>query len=615
MAKKKSATTAAAGTEKKRKHDSPLTNEATTAAEEVPGGEKTKQNKQRRQKRKSKQALKDEAEERRLTAMLFGGNGGGADQNMDVNFDDDDQEDTATSSRQRDIDRMAATNTNESDDDEDESPALQFEIDRSGAADDDSGDDSNNNNAIAIQKEQSSDEEQEDSDDDDNDSDQDNKPAWVDEDDDDVKVDLLRTDRLRKLRTDRGEDTKAHPLTGAELNQRLRARYKSTMQNTAQTSWARLDDDDGDEDGNADEDQDDDAAALQSSSQPLLRQGSAASGRLPPNILNVVRCPDANQSDYNQAVVQAVQFHPGSDPNQPLLLTAGLDKTLRFFQVGKDKSKKIHGIHFPKLPIYSAAFLGETGKVVVSGRRSFFYIYDSIAGKLDLVPRISGREEKSLERCVPSPDGKMIAFMGNDGYVILVDVHSKQWIANLKLNGSVRAVTFTPDGEYLLASGSDGDVYRFEIRTRQCVERFSNQDGTISSYLAASSRRHMAVGAESGVVNLYSDDYSRRRTKPAVMDFGVERTPIKSIMNMRTSADMVRFNHDGQILAMSSRREKNSMKLLHVPTATVFSNWPTSKTPLNYVWSMDFSPQSKFLAVGNDKGKCLLYQLQHYNQD
>lgn len=144
------------------------------------------------------------------------------------------------------------------------------------------------------------------------------------------------------------------------------------------------------------------------------------------------------------------------------------------------------------------------------------------------------------------------------------------------------------------------------------MERFYNQDGTISSFLAASSRRHIAVGAESGVVNLYRDDYSRLRSSSK--QFSVERSPIKSIMNMQTSADMLRFNHDGQILAMSSRREKNSMKLLHVPTATVFSNWPTSKTPLNYVWSMDFSPQSKFLAIGNDKGKCLLYQLQHYSQ-
>lgn len=77
-----------------------------------------------------------------------------------------------------------------------------------------------------------------------------------------------------------------------------------------------------------------------------------------------------------------------------------------------------------------------------------------------MVPRIMGREEKSLERFTASPDGRTIAFLGNDGYIILVDVKTKHWIADLKMNGSVRAVTFTPDSQFLLSSGSDGDVYR-----------------------------------------------------------------------------------------------------------------------------------------------------------
>lgn len=85
-------------------------------------------------------------------------------------------------------------------------------------------------------------------------------------------------------------------------------------------------------------------------------------------------------------------------------------------------------------------------------------------------------------------------------------------------------------------------------------------------------------------------------------------------MNVRTSIDSMRFNPTGDILAISSRREKDSLKLVHVPTQTVFSNWPTSKTPLGYVCSVDFSPGSKYMAIGNDKGKCLLYKVMHYNQ-
>jgi U3 small nucleolar RNA-associated protein 18 len=180
------------------------------------------------------------------------------------------------------------------------------------------------------------------------------------------------------------------------------------------------------------------------------------------------------------------------------------------------------------------------------------------------------------------------------------------------MNGSVRAITFSRNGDYLLASGSDGDVYRWDIASRRCVERFGNQDGTITASMDCSSG-HLAVGAESGVVNVYHSHRSTINTSSTVLNRSVE--PIKAILNLHTSADMVKFNHDGQILAMSSRRERQGLKLLHVPTQTVFSNWPTSKTPLNYVWSLDFSPQSRFLAIGNDKGKCLLYRLSHYDSE
>ncbi len=242
----------------------------------------------------------------------------------------------------------------------------------------------------------------------------------------------------------------------------------------------------------------------------------------------------------------------------------------------------------------------------MSGRRPFFYMYDMIAGKIDKVPRIQGRKEKSLEKFTTSPDGKLIAFIGNDGYIILVEAKSKMWVADFKMNGSARAVSFSPDGDFIIASGSDGDVYRWDIRSKKCIDRYQNQDGTITSFLSESSK-FTAVGAESGVVNLYNHDKT-----PSLL-FQKARTPIKSIMNLHTSVDHMRFNPTGDILAISSQREKDSLKLVHTPTQTVFSNWPTSKTPLGYVYSLDFSPGSKFMAVGNDKGKCLLYKLSHYD--
>ena len=89
-----------------------------------------------------------------------------------------------------------------------------------------------------------------------------------------------------------------------------------------------------------------------------------------------------------------------------------------------------------------------------------------------------------MEKFVCSRDGKHIAFFGNDGYLILVsgmapDDHgrgrcssltnvkicasgrTKQWIADLKMNGSVRAASFTADSRFLYSAGSDGIVYKW----------------------------------------------------------------------------------------------------------------------------------------------------------
>lgn len=53
------------------------------------------------------------------------------------------------------------------------------------------------------------------------------------------------------------------------------------------------------------------------------------STRIAPNIIHISRLKDANISEPSNAVVQSVQFHPGGR----LVLTAGLDKGLRFFEV------------------------------------------------------------------------------------------------------------------------------------------------------------------------------------------------------------------------------------------------------------------------------------------
>lgn len=51
---------------------------------------------------------------------------------------------------------------------------------------------------------------------------------------------------------------------------------------------------------------------------------------------------------------------------------------------------------------------------------------------------------------------------------------------------------------------------------------------------------------------------------------------------------------------------------VHLPSMTVFPNWPTSRSPLSFPNVIDFSADSRYIGIGNEKGRALLYRLKHY---
>lgn len=320
----------------------------------------------------------------------------------------------------------------------------------------------------------------------------------------------------------------------------------------------------------------------------VLQQGS----------LDICRMKDANQHSPSNAVVQSVQFHP----NGQLLLTAGLDKTLHLFQVDGTTNAAVESVFLKDLPLLDAKFTLGGSRVLLAGPRPYFFSYDLEAGRVTKIPGLAGRKEKKLERVVVSQSGDRAVFLGSDGYMSVVSARSYEWIGNLKMNGSVKAAAFCEDDRYLLSTGSDGDIYKWDMRTRQCVFRH-HDEGSLGNFALAASPdgKYYAAGSASGVVNVYDN---AGLTAPA--------KPRKALMQLTTQVDSLRFNPDSQILAMASRDVRDELKFVHLPSLTVFSNWPTARTPLHYVSAMDFSPSSGYFAVGNARGRVLLYRLTHY---
>lgn len=151
------------------------------------------------------------------------------------------------------------------------------------------------------------------------------------------------------------------------------------------------------------------------------------------------------------------------------------------------------------------------------------------------------------------------------------------------------------------------------MRTRRCVSRH-NDNGSIHGTCINISHNNntLAVGSDSGVVNLYNTQHILNYDHHDNNDNNI--TPIKSFLNLTTPIDGLIFNHDDNILSMFSRRKKDCMKLIHVPTLTTFTNWPTTQTPLHYVSAASFSNHSGYMSIGNARGRVLLYRLNHYQQ-
>ncbi|XP_004289894.1 PREDICTED: U3 small nucleolar RNA-associated protein 18 homolog [Fragaria vesca subsp. vesca] len=430
------------------------------------------------------------------------------------------------------------------------------------------------------------------------------KAVWEDDEEAKANVNIAKVNRLRKLRKEEDESL----ISGSEYVSRLRAQH---VKLNPGTEWAQLDSEPRNNKYSDDESSDDEDRAVVAHGykavgavDDLLRTNEdfvvKSSSKLLPGLLEYSILTDANAEEPSSGPINSVQFHR----NAQLLLTAGLDRRLRFFQIDGKRNAKIESIFIDDCPIRKAAFLPDGSQVIIAGRRKFFYSFDLVKAKVDRIGPLVGREEKSLEVFEVSPDSSTIAFVGNEGYILLVSTKTKELIGTLKMNGTARSLAFSEDGKQLLSSGGDGQIYHWDLRTGACFHK-AVDEGCINgtSLCTSPNGKLFAAGSDSGIVNIYNREEF----------LGGKRKPIKTVENLTTKVDFLKFNTDSQILAICSSMKKNSLKLVHVPSLTVFSNWPPQKKTLHYPRCLDFSPGGGFMAMGNAAGKVLLYKLHHYH--
>lgn len=419
------------------------------------------------------------------------------------------------------------------------------------------------------------------------------KAAWED-DDDDAEENVDMAHRFRKDFTKSDAESK---MSKQKVQQRLKEQFQKSMGGAP--SWAEMEVKKKKKKGEEEEEEDDD------DDDNLLRKTGnfvGSSESLPKGIIKIKKCLNANNDRPADDRLTTVQFHPCAQ----VVMTAGLDHSISLFQVDGKTNPKIQSIHLEKFPVNKACFSANGEQVIATGMRNkLFYIYDMMEGKIIPVPTVRGLSEQRVKEFEVSPDGDSLLFTGSSGYLHLMTMKTKEVIRSMKVSGNVCGTAFSADGSKIFSMSEEGEVFIWDVRNSKCLSRFADE-GCVKGTSIAVSRdgQYLACGSQAGVVNIYSQQACLREAEPK---------PLKAVMNLLTAATALRFNPTSEILAIASRADDEANRLVHLPSLTVFSNFPMFRRKIIYrTHCLDFSPNSGFYSVANNKGNALLFRLLHY---
>ncbi|XP_053631136.1 U3 small nucleolar RNA-associated protein 18 homolog isoform X2 [Cherax quadricarinatus] len=415
------------------------------------------------------------------------------------------------------------------------------------------------------------------------------KPAWVDDDDETIRVkDVVAS--MTKARGKRGIRENSDVLYEMKLKEKFSQVIGSTPE------WAEL--------GQKKKGDSDDEDEMARSTGNYL--SGASSVNLPKIWLEYKKLPHLNSSSRSEgAIIKAVEFNPHFQVGLVAGFSGSVIGAATLFQVDGVHNFKIQSVKFPKFPIKCAKFMQDGKQFIVgSNLHNHFYVYDMEAAKEMKIHCSKMEEKRSLKSFVVSPDGKLLVFLGTKGHLHIYDTTTLSHINTLYSPEDLTSAAFSENGSKMYTNGSGGDVFIWDMNSLACVHRFID-DGCIdgTSIAVSPGNQYLACGSSSGVVNVY-DMASVSNKTPC---------PVKILDKLVTPVSALTFNSSTEILAMASEYLDNAVKLVHFPSMTYFNNFPGRQYSMRRVQILNFSPKSGFLAAGNNIGGAFLYRLKHFS--
>lgn len=388
---------------------------------------------------------------------------------------------------------------------------------------------------------------------------------------------------------------------------------------------------------------------------------------LRPEVIDIQRTKDI--ASTGPSSVDTLQFHP----YYPLLLAAGPSSTVTLYHISPhppNPNPILTSLHLKGTPVHTAGFCrpkvspSETDpthdqtRIFFSSRRRYFHTWSLTTGSIQKITRAmygtARQSQRTMEQFKISPDGLYMGLISSakkgGGAINVLDTSTMQWVCSCRVDsrGGVADFAWWGDSKGFAVVGKNGEVSEYDIESRSVTRKWIDEGAVGTTVIAlggdmgplsrsrdddkaftGGASRWIAVGSSAGIVNLYDrrawieeETLSSNTKRPvptltsksapssSVTASGQHRPkPLRTFDQLTTPTSHLEFSADGQMLVMSSRWKKNALRLVHLPSATLYRNWPTDKTPLGRISSLALSVDGGYLAVGNEQGKIHLWEI------
>jgi U3 small nucleolar RNA-associated protein 18 len=385
-------------------------------------------------------------------------------------------------------------------------------------------------------------------------------------------------------------------------------------------------------------------------------QKSKKKKQLRPEVINIQRLK--NIAPSGPSATTSLQIHP----SLPFLAASGPSGQLDIYHLHPTPSDHAAtpatSLFVPNTPLTTTSFSPRAAdaRVFLAARRRHFHAWNLATGRVERVARVYGhaREQRSAERFRVAPTGAHVAFVGTgrrDGGAALnvLDLATLQWVAQARVagEGGVADFAWWRDGRGVCVVARSGDVTEWSLEARRAVARWKDEGAVGTTTVALGGRsgraeiggdRWVAIGSASGVVNVYSrrqwlddartaadadarmadaddderdDDEEEEESNPPNAGIPAAPRPLRTLDQLTTPVSHLAFSPCGQALCMASRWKRDALRLVHLPTASAFRNWPTAATPLGRVSAVAWGEVAGELrlVVGNEAGRVMCWEV------